>query len=984
MVAPTAPGTYNYRWQMVQDDEGWFGGMTDAPLTITVVAATAPPTATITAPVANAVVSGARGGSVPVTVSGSGSAASGASITSLDVLLNGAVVHSVNAATVSQTLWLSSGNTHAIQIRANDNKGKSTLSAARNVNVLIDDASYISSQAVPATMTPGATATVSVTMQNTGTSTWTAGRSFFLGAQKPQDNTIWRSSNRVQLPAAVAPGGQQTFTFDIKAPASNGNYGFQWRMVQEFVGWFGAMSPDISIAVAAQAPTVALTRPASGSTYTVSGATAEVPVSGSATAAGSATISKIELLDNGALVPGGLSNGSSIGTSVALAPGRHSLQLRATDSLNMTSLSSAASVTVLNTAPSVSISAPDFNGSYPAAGSSGTVRLAATATAYNGASVQKIDVMEGSTLRASGSGASLNTTVTLAPGSHTLTFIATDSTQTTGSSFVIFTVAGAAAPTIAWTTPAADAVIYTAGSSASTNVTATASAANGATVKSLELLDGGAVIAATNSDSLAQNVALNGLGVHKLQLRATDSLGQVTTSAVRNVTVAAAAAGNSAAFVIQSVPTTMRAGQPYTVTVTMRNTGTSTWTPEGKYRLGAQNPQDTHEWVHSGRAYLNGSVASGELAVFTIPVTAPRQARAYNFQWKMLQENVEWFGAQSSNVSVQVNAGAGPGATLEARSNNIRVTGTQTATVTLNAAGTSSNSTVTKLELFQASENSAFSATASQTFTGSAATLSWSPTVNLPAGVYAFKVRVTDAANVATESPVAMVNITNSTILGLVTGVTARNDKYFMTGWACQSGVTAPLNYQLYLDAPTFDAGAVLLENGVANVGTEPNNAGVQAQCSTPGVPHSFAIDLSPYVAQYAGRQLYVRASNAAGTSSITLPCTDYSCAVPGTLRVGLTTPKAKDVFYLPNPAFLRMVVSGATGPILGAGFVVNGSWVDAKAEADSPGAYSASITLPASSTPHTVYARARQGNSAVLSERIDFTVSGATVGGGA
>lgn len=53
------------------------------------------------------------------------------------------------------------------------------------------------------------------------------------------------------------------------------------------------------------------------------------------------------------------------------------------------------------------------------------------------------------------------------------------------------------------------------------------------------------------------------------------------------LTGAQAAPGNGAQFVSQSVPTRLVAGQSYTVSVTMKNTGTSTWSAGANYYLGS-------------------------------------------------------------------------------------------------------------------------------------------------------------------------------------------------------------------------------------------------------------------------------------------------------------------------------------------------------------------------------------------------------------
>lgn len=115
----------------------------------------------------------------------------------------------------------------------------------------------------------------------------------------------------------------------------------------------------------------------------------------------------------------------------------------------------------------------------------------------------------------------------------------------------------------------------------------------------------------------------------------------------------------SSAFVSQSVPTSMTTGESYVVSVTMRNTGSNTWTSSGKYRLGSQNPQNTTRWG-LGRANLPAGVTVpyGASHTFTFTVSAPSSPGNYNFQWKTVQDGVGWFGATTPNVSVSVISNA--------------------------------------------------------------------------------------------------------------------------------------------------------------------------------------------------------------------------------------------------------------------------------------------------------------------------------------
>jgi hypothetical protein len=116
------------------------------------------------------------------------------------------------------------------------------------------------SQSVPTSMTGGQRYPVSITMRNTGSTTWTnttgpgTPNAYSLGSQNPQDNVIWgltRFPNRAPVVGSVAPGATTTFNFDVVAPATPGVYNFQWQMVDDFVAWFGALTPNVRVTVSA-------------------------------------------------------------------------------------------------------------------------------------------------------------------------------------------------------------------------------------------------------------------------------------------------------------------------------------------------------------------------------------------------------------------------------------------------------------------------------------------------------------------------------------------------------------------------------------------------------------------------------------------------------------------------------------------------------------------------------------------------------------
>jgi len=105
-------------------------------------------------------------------------------------------------------------------------------------------------------------------------------------------------------------------------------------------------------------------------------------------------------------------------------------------------------------------------------------------------------------------------------------------------------------------------------------------------------------------------------------------------------------------FVSQSVPATLSPGEAREVSVTMRNTGTLSWSGREAYRLGSQDPRD-RAWGLT-RVELAGDTPPGGEATFIFSVRAPNSPGAYMFRWRMLQEGVEWFGDLTPATSVTV------------------------------------------------------------------------------------------------------------------------------------------------------------------------------------------------------------------------------------------------------------------------------------------------------------------------------------------
>lgn len=119
------------------------------------------------------------------------------------------------------------------------------------------------------------------------------------------------------------------------------------------------------------------------------------------------------------------------------------------------------------------------------------------------------------------------------------------------------------------------------------------------------------------------------------------------------------AAGNGSEFVSQqNVPFTMELDEKVTVSVTIKNIGTAAWTKADGYILGSQNPEDNESWGLN-RVSLGDSdnILPGEEKTFEFEITAPGNPGYYDFQWRMLQDGVEWFGQDTDNALIIVGGG---------------------------------------------------------------------------------------------------------------------------------------------------------------------------------------------------------------------------------------------------------------------------------------------------------------------------------------
>jgi hypothetical protein len=108
----------------------------------------------------------------------------------------------------------------------------------------------------------------------------------------------------------------------------------------------------------------------------------------------------------------------------------------------------------------------------------------------------------------------------------------------------------------------------------------------------------------------------------------------------------------------------LRQGDKRQITLSMRNIGSAPWKAVDAVRLGSQAPQDNTTWG-VGRVELpSAEVPPGGIAQFRIPIVAPTAPGRYTFQWRMLQELVEWFGDYSPETTVHIPLGSSSDVTV--------------------------------------------------------------------------------------------------------------------------------------------------------------------------------------------------------------------------------------------------------------------------------------------------------------------------------
>ncbi|MBF0532152.1 MAG: hypothetical protein HQL23_03540 [Candidatus Omnitrophica bacterium] len=621
----------------------------------------------------------------------------------------------VTGTAFTQTAGMTNGLTYYFVVSAYNGIQESAISneasaTPTSMQLAAQDAKFIS-QTVPDSMISGKTYSISITVKNTGRNNWTKVDNFRLGTQNSTDNNIW-GLNRVELPKdIIASGETAVLTFNVKAPAQPGTYNFQWKMLQEHVQWFGEITLNKAVNVSVQsAPTnikavggkykVDLTwdRVDGATSYILYYGTTPGTYSNSIVMGNFMTVNTIQDLKAQttyyfaisavtAKGEGPKSAEQSVTTlagpldppvTVIVRPGAASL------SLQWNLVSGATSYKFYyGLQPGVYAHSVDLpkDGTATLWLDGGTkYYFAMTAINADGESAKSQEqsattFLDAPTfLSAVGGPGTATIKWKFAPGSHKCQIYygiesthesmseVDDATEVTlylqgGKNYQFYLkTADHDGDGVTWPqyvktllqTPAVPQL-----QPVNDELSVQWDAIPNATGYQIYVAATPGQYTKYLSVGAVTSCKLKGLAQNKfyfIALTAFNDLGESQMSSGRSIMIPTP---NNSQWTGQTIPDQMTAGQVYAVSVSFKNTGSNIWKKSDNFRLAVQNPTDNNFWGLS-RVELSKDVNPGETAQFNFNVTAPAKPGNYNFQWKMMQEGIQWFGETTPNKVITV------------------------------------------------------------------------------------------------------------------------------------------------------------------------------------------------------------------------------------------------------------------------------------------------------------------------------------------
>jgi hypothetical protein len=302
-------------------------------------------------------------------------------------------------------------------------------------------------------------------------------------------------------------------------------------------------SPHVMVTVTAnRAPTVSIASPVNGTRI----ATASSSASLTLTAAGADVdnnLASVSASVDGAAAS--LTGPTGINSTISLAVGHHTLSVTALDALGATATTSVGVDIVADAAPAATLQSPANGAQFQAIASTTTVSVQGTGSdsdaAGSGAEFDHLSLTVDGAANASSTTTALATSLTLAPGAHSIVLTATDKMGLTTSSTSNITVLADRAPQGSLSAPTGGQVytVYT-GTPATINVLGTMvdpDAAYGDSVSRTEVWFDGASAQSIAGDSVSTTIGSAVAGSHAVKLHAFDVSNTAGDSPTVNVTI---------------------------------------------------------------------------------------------------------------------------------------------------------------------------------------------------------------------------------------------------------------------------------------------------------------------------------------------------------------------------------------------------------------------------------------------------------------
>lgn len=472
------------------------GNARSASRSVTVIAVA--PSISISSPANNATVT--VGASTAVTANAI--AGAGTTVASVQFLLDGAPLGAPDTTSPYSVSWTpAAAGSYALSARVTDSVGTIITSSVVNVTAAVAPSTLTAAITSP---TNGATAALNALTSITASASAASGATvtkvdFYSGgstligtALTAPYAVLWTptASGITSLTARVTDSNNATFT-----------------------------SPIVNVTVTA--PSVSISSPSAGATVPLNSATT---LTASASAVGSAVVSKVDFYANSLLVGTATSAPYSVNWT-PISSGAVSLQARVTDTNGAVVSSSTVAVSVSTGGPAVSLTSPAA-GAAAVVGS--TVTLTAAASTGAPAAVSKVEFFADGVLV--GTKTASPYSVTWSPavaGLSLLTARVTDSTGATATSLpVVFTAQPVGAPTVSLAVTGGNSSVPT-GSSRYL----LANAADDGAIARVEFLVDGVVVGTANKAPYAYLfTASSPLGPRNVTAVAYDNSGNATTS----------------------------------------------------------------------------------------------------------------------------------------------------------------------------------------------------------------------------------------------------------------------------------------------------------------------------------------------------------------------------------------------------------------------------------------------------------------------